>query len=287
MAMFTEKYVLENIDKFDLLMKSTNHIYRFMFENEGYILKKGWLSVDNLSPFWLAIKKVFGSDFETQRRNINSVLMLLRKNPHIDVAEIVSTSDEYRYQIFKEVKGVKYGPDEFPDNREIEYQLGSYIGYLHSIQFDDYGAYPLSEHKKHSFKDEMISCMKYIIDTYWNDDKKVQDYFKHICGIEIAPASYSLIMPDISANQFVYSDDLNKINAVIDFDEYVIGPGEWELAIVELCLKNGNAFKNGYEQYIKMPDISNSRSFYRFFSYLCDPWERVDLNTFMTNNIVF
>ena len=284
--MFTEKYISENIDKFDLLMTSSNQVYRFMFENESYILKKNWLTLDNLSPFWFAIHKIFGSDFESQRRNISNVLIFLRKNSHIDVAEIISTSDEYRYQIFKEVEGVKYEPDEFPDNLEIEYQLGLYIGYLHSIHFDEYGFYPLSNCKKHDFKKDMIGCMEYIIDTYWNKDENIWNYFKHICEIKIAPTSYSLIMPDISANQFVYSHDLNKIRAVVDFDAYVIGPREWELSIVELCLKNGNAFWNGYEKYNKMLDITDSRSFYRFFTYLCCPWERVDLHTFMNKNIV-
>lgn len=284
--MFTEKYILENIDKFDLLMTSSNQVYKFIYENESYILKKNCVPFDNLSPFWYVIHNVFGSDFESQRRNIRNVLKFLRKNPYVDVAELISTSDEFCYQIFKEVEGVKYVPDEFPDNLEVEHQLGLYIGYLHSVHFDEYGFYPLSIQKQHNFKEEMIVCMKYIIDNYWSDDENVRNYFKHICDTKIAPTSYSLIMPDISANQFVYSHDLKEIRAVVDFDAYVVGPREWELSIVELCLKNGNAFKNGYEKYGKMPDIEDSRSFYRFFSYLCDPWERVDLHTFMTNNIV-
>jgi hypothetical protein len=44
-------------------------------------------------------------------------------------------------------KGLKYEPDEFPDNANIEYQLGLYVGYLHSIAFNDYGIFPTPNHE--------------------------------------------------------------------------------------------------------------------------------------------
>lgn len=162
------KYIAESKGSFDLLGESSNSVYRIMLGNESCILKKNRIPVDNLSPFWYSIKEVFGSDFNTQRKNI-----------------------------------------------------------------------------------------------------------------------YSLIMPDISGNQFVYSDELDAVTAIVDLDAYVIGPREWELAVVEQCLRNGSAFVKGYESYQEFPDITESRSFYRFFSYLCDPWTEKDLNTFMTEHILF
>ncbi len=103
--------------------------------------------MDCLSPFWYTLHKVFDNSFELQIKNIKELLDFLNKNPSIGVAEIVSTSDKYQYQIYKEAEGLKYEPDEFPDNANIEYQLGLYVGYLHSIAFNDYGIFPTPNHE--------------------------------------------------------------------------------------------------------------------------------------------
>lgn len=285
--MFTEKYVSDHMKQFDLLATSSNEVYRFTYENENYILKRNRLSMDALSPFWYTMYKVFDNSFELQRKNIKELLEFLKKNPSIEVAEIVSTSDKYQYQLYKEAEGLKYEPDEFPDNANIEYQLGLYVGYLHSITFNDYGIFPTPTHEGQYFKKEMLQCMQSLIGTYWKEDKNVLECFSRIQECRIAPTTFSLIMPDISANQFVFSQDCSKINAVVDFDAYVIGPREWELSIIELCLSNRSAFKDGYEAYCKMPDLSELRDFYRFFSYLCDPWEKKDLQSFLKSNVIF
>ncbi len=282
--MFSEDYVANHISQFELLTRSSNEVYRFTHNQQSYILKKSWMSPDNLSPFWYGLHRVFGFDFDIQRKHLSSVLQRLR-NPHINVAELICTSDASRWQIFREADGVKYEPDEFPDSAEIERQLGLYIGYLHSIEYDCYGVYP-DPNRKGCFRQDMSGCMQHIMETHWKNDECVWDCFNTILHCDIAPQSYSLIMPDISANQFVYSHDLGRINAVVDVDAYVVGPREWELCILEMCLNNRRPFADGYEQYQNLPDLSQCRSFYRFFSYLCNPWEKVDLQKFMTDHCI-
>lgn len=281
------KYIEENKGSFELLMESTNSVYRIMLGDEKCILKKNRVPVNNLSPFWYSIKRVFGSDFNSQREHIHSLTAFLSENPHIKVAELVEISDEYCCQIFREAEGVKYEPDEFPDSEEIEYQLGLYIGFLHSIHFDAFGAFPPERTTKKEIKEEMTDCMERLIELYWEKDENVRNAFRMVCGTKIAPESYSLIMPDISGNQFVYSEGFEAVTAVVDFDAYVVGPRELELAVMELCLRNGSAFVRGYENYQAFPDMTESRNFYRLFSYLCDPWMGTDLHTFMTGKILF
>ncbi len=287
--MTLDRYVSENMDSFELIMKSTNHVYRFHYENESYILKQNHMSYQNLSPFWYAMKRIFHSDFDSQRKHMPELLSFIKKNPYINIAELISIDDIHRYQIFREAGGVKYQADKFPALAGPEYQLGLFIGYLHSIPFDTYGLYPPSAitQEKNNFKSEMLDCMSEMIRIYWKDDKILRKEFVQMYEADISPSSYSLIMPDISANQFVYSENLSRINAMVDFDAYVIGPQEWELCILELCLQDGKAFKQGYETWKKLPDISAVRSFYRFFSYLCDPWEKRDLEKFLTEAILF
>lgn len=62
---------------------------------------------------------------------------------------------------------------------------------------------------------------------------------------------------------------------VVDLDAYVIGPREWELTILEMCITQPAAFRRGYEHYLPLPSFAPFRNFYRLWSYLCDP-EEVD-----------
>ena len=279
-----DDFILRNIENFEIVSVSTNKVYRFQHENDTYILKINNISSDNLSPFWRGMKEVFASDFDTQRENIEETLSML-SNPHIQAAQLITKSHKSRFQIFKQVEGFSYEPDEFPSSNDIEYQLGQFIGYIHSTQYEYFGHQKL--HFRSAFKEKMFNAMSETMKRHWSDSHEVKVLFEKIRCLNVAPDSYSLIMPDISANQFIFDKNLTSIRAVVDFDAYVIGPREWELSVLELCLQNGRAFKKGYEEYNLFPDISKSRDFYRFFMYLCDLWNKQDLTAFMNQNILF
>ncbi len=274
-----EAFILNHIDDFELVSISSNRVYRFCQGNDRFMLKVNNLPPDNLSPFWRGIKEIFASDFDTQRENIESTLSLL-KNPHIQVAPLIEKSHRHAYQLFREVEGLSYEPDEFPNHDALEYQLGQFIGFLHKTQYDFFGHQKMCLHG--DFKERAVNAMHRTIQEYWQDSCAVKELFEDIRRLDISPSSYSFIMTDISANQFVYGDGLSSIKAVVDFDAYVIGPREWELSVIELCLQNGEAFKKGYEEYGVFPDISAHRKFYRFFMYLCDPWDKQDVSAFMS-----
>ena len=259
-------------------------VYRFPFQGRSYILKESALLPDNLSPFWYAMREIYGTDFALQRKNIRSLLEVLRKNPHIETANLVYVNEEQGYQVFEEAAGRKYEPDNFPDEEAAAFQLGQYIGYLHRTSYESYGVYPPEKGKRGDFTAAMVACMEKLIQRWWKEDKRVKEEFERIRKQKIMPSSYSLIMTDISANQFVFSEDLKGIKAVVDFDAYVVGPREWELTVLEGCLKSRDAFRRGYEIYRKMPDLNEYQTFYLFFSYLCDPWENMDLDAFLHRN---
>jgi len=277
-------YIRSNIENFELISVSTNKVYRFTGGHDKYILKIGHESTDALSPFWWGIKEVFGSTFDTQRDNIEDTLLLL-DNPHIQTARFVMKSHRHKFIVFQETEGRHYEPDEFPRGDWMGYQLGQFIGCIHSKQYDYFGHQ--ASRFRSGFKEKMLYAMSAIIKEYWADSQAVHDYYGKIRHMDISPASYSLIMPDISANQFVFDEGFSSIKAVVDFDAYVMGPREWELSVIEMCLENCGAFKQGYEQYGPLPNLHGHRDFYRFFMYLCDPWEKQDLASFMSRNIQF
>lgn len=279
-----EGFYINNIDNFETISVSTNKVYRFQQENDKYVLKVNNISSANLSPFWRGIKMVFASDFDIQRENIEDTLLRLI-NPHIKTAQLIFKSDTYRFQLFREAEGLSFKPDEFPNNYNIEYQLGQFIGFIHSKKYDYFGNQKIHFHA--GFKEKMLSAMLETMNRYWSDSKEVKDYYTKISCFNIAPDSFSIIMTDISANQFIFNENMTSINAVIDFDGYVFGPREWELSVLEMCLQDGKAFKKGYEEYSVFPEISEYRDFYRFFMFLCEIWEKPALNSFMNRNLLF
>jgi len=282
--MCDERFILDNMAKFELLSVSSNRVYRFTQGDEGYILKVSYLTMDKLSPFWKCMHRIFNSSFQTQRENIENTLAML-ENPHIPTAQLVAKSNDCQYQLFKEVQGAVWQPDEFPDREGIHYQLGQFIGFLHS---KEYGYYGLPNAQLRSgFQEKMMQVMDEIVEEYWADSQQVKAYLDRLRSHPRVPDSYSLVMPDISANQFIFSKDLTAIQVVVDLDAYVIGPREWELTVIEMCLAEGEAFKLGYEQYRKFPDLNGHREYYRFLMYLCDPWEKQDFNSFMSRSIRF
>lgn len=193
--------------------------------------------------------------------------------------QLIDCDIDNDYLIYEQAEGSSYEPDEFPNNYKVAYQLGQYIGYLHNISFETCGLYPNGG--THDFKKRMISTMEELIKKYWNDNAEVKQYFEKAKEMDIPMDTYSLIMPDISANQFLYSHDLKNIKANVDLDAYVIGPRELELTVIEMCLSDMDPFIKGYEKYLQIPDMNICRKFYRFWMYLNDPWEKNNLYDFI------
>jgi len=290
-----EKGLKEKIHKdirnFKLMSKSSNQLYSFEAGNKQLVLKTPNLELSNLSPFWKQLRNIFDSDFITQTNNVTSLVKYLNKNPYIKAPEVFYTeTEEKAFQVFQRIEGSGYEPDEFPSNEELNYQIGQYIGWMHSKRFKGYGIYSEELKLKSSskFLKDVLASMESIIKEYWSTNQEVLNYFKNIQ--RVIPddlGSFSLIMTDISANQFVYSNDFKRINSVVDIDAYVIGPINFELTVLEMCLTNCSSFKKGYEEYCKLPKFKSFRAFYRFLVYLNDPYDPPALEDFLNANILY
>jgi len=290
-----EKVLKEKIHKdirnFQLKSKSSNQLYFFEEGNNQLVLKTPNMTLSELSPFWKQLQNIFGSDFIIQTVNIASLAKYLYTNPHIKVPKVFYTEvEDGIFQVFERIEGTSYEPDEFPTEKEINYQLGQYIGWIHSHKLKGYGIFSDNLKLKNTskFLEDVLNSMDSIIKEYWSSNQEVIDYFRNIQSVIPKDLGYfSLIMPDISANQFVYSKDLKRINAVVDIDAYVIGPINFELTVLEMCLSDYSSFKKGYEEYCELPCFKSFRSFYRFLIYLNDPQDSIELKDFLNTNILF
>lgn len=285
--MLTQEEIAARIDTFELLAQSSNQVYRFTCGGEGYILKRSWMQPEQLSPFWAMLKTLFGSTFQTQRAGMRSLTALLGKNPHMRVVEWVDSCEAHAYQLFKEAQGLRYEPDLFPQSEALEYQLGCYVGFLHAMRFDAPGCYPPVDGEKCDFTCALHACMEALIKAHWQGNEAVRAAFERIRGVNVTPCDYSPIMPDISANQFLYAPDFTRISAVVDLDAYVIGPREWELCVLEYCMERADAFICGYSRYQPLPVVAPCRETYRLMLYLCDPYSDLALESHMAQPTVF
>lgn len=274
-----KKYVQSNMEDFHVISISTNKVMEFSYQGADYILRKQLLSEEQLSPFWEMMRDVFGSDFTKQRACIKTIYDLLERNPHIKPAGLVLVDEENKYQIYRKMSGNQWEPDEFPESKDIAYQLGQFIGYNHSLNIDDYdlpGANNSCLHQK------LINYMEANISAHWNSetelDIKVRNYFENLKARTVQSSGYSLIMTDLSANQFLFEDD--GITACVDLDAYVIGPREWELALIKNCVKDYESFKKGYENYQILPELEETMDYYIFLMALGDIWGKEEMQSF-------
>ena len=89
------------------------------------------------------------------------------------------------------------------------------------------------------------------------------------------------MMADISANQFLFSEAFDRLEAVVDLDAYVIGPREWELAVLKACVPDWESFLQGYEEKLPFPRLGESERYYSFLMALCDPGSSSGMERFL------
>ncbi|MEZ4733320.1 MAG: aminoglycoside phosphotransferase family protein [Caldilineaceae bacterium] len=262
-----------------------------------YVVKQPKAIRENISPFWQQMDAIFGIDCVTQLTTARNVSALLQRQSIIPVPQVIhvepDTPDlEAPLIVLTRLAGTAHDPDEFPDSEALHDQLGQYIGYLHTQSYPGYGNVLLEPlHPQQDFLAAATATMRRTIKHFWADQAPLHQYLDDLLATVDPAALYStanLIMIDISGNQFVY--DSQRISGVVDLDAYVIGPREWELSIVEMCITQPAAFQRGYECYATLPAFAPFRSFYRFWSFLNDPddgYTTEQLRHFMQKSIHF
>ncbi|MDD6034671.1 MAG: hypothetical protein PUC30_00510 [Lachnospiraceae bacterium] len=268
-------YAKEHFDALEQGGISSNEIRFFEYDGKKYVFKKPLMVGDNLSPFWQMMKNVFSFTFEKQNKNLPKVYEALKDNPHIPFAPLIAADETA--MIYGFLEGASYEEDAFPEGTENAYRLGQFIGYNHQIAHKGCGI--LGTCDVTDFFSNALSHMEQFIQTHWNStdeiDRKVQLYFKSIRKNSFQSARYSLIMADMSADQFLYKGE--DIAACVDLDAYVIGPVEWELAFLHNQVRDWDSFTAGYETYQPMPDFEELSHFFYFLMALNPYWDKSEM----------
>ncbi len=260
-------YAKSNRNSFARGNVASNEIYFFEYNGKKYVMKKPLMPEDHLSPFWLMMKNLFHFSFEKQYSNFQNVTHTLRENPHIPTASFVAADNSV--MIFEFLEGGSWSGDEFPQGHDNAYRLGQYVGYNHQCAHTNCGLKGVEDIT--DFFPRALSHMEACIESHWNGDsdtdRKMRAHFNRLKQQRFESSKNSLIMVDISADQFLY-DNAENIVACVDLDAYVIGPVEWELSFLHKQVEDWDRFRAGYENYQDMPPFEESSEFFLFLMAL-------------------
>jgi aminoglycoside phosphotransferase (APT) family kinase protein len=157
--------------------------------------------------------------------------------------------------------GESWEPDEFPDRPDVHRQLGRFLAAMHERTHPGFGPVGGTLRPTTEYHDVALASARTTIDQGWpgNRDRIVEAMAA--AEPELVSSSCALVMPDISANQFLFAD--GRLAGVVDLDSYVIGPIELELTIAEWCLTDHGAFADGYRSVRPLPRFEPFRAFHR------------------------
>lgn len=272
-------YAKSNIASFEKGGVSSNEIRIFDYNEKKFVLKTPLMVGDNLSPFWLMMKNVFGFTFEKQNIHLHDLYIALKDNPHIPVVPFVVADNEA--MIYEYMEGNSWDEDEFPKGTDNAFKLGQYIGYNHQIAYKNCGITGVEDVT--DFYAGVLSHMEKCIQTYWNSedlvDRKVRDYFETLKEAHFASSKYSLMMVDMCADQFLYDGD--NIVSCVDLDAYVIGPVEWELSFLKTQIEDWDKFKEGYETCQSMPSFEELSKLFFFIMALNAHWDKEEMRNLL------
>lgn len=140
--------------------------------------------------------------------------------------------------------GRPWGPDQFPDDAATYRDLGTFLARMHQRSYQGFGVIDRRLRPTSDYFDVAVESARATLEAPWtgSDGVLLADAMQR-CDPGRISSSYSLVMPDIAGNQFLFGP--GGITGVLDLDSYVIGPVEMELTIAEWCLANPAAFAEG------------------------------------------
>lgn len=276
----------DQVDSATLISAESNWIYRLdCVSGRSYCLRVPRLTGD-LTAFWDQLLRTFGVLYRKPRgTGVAAVVDFLRSLDILDVPRFVGMLrvGEVNGYLSSWMIGDRVMDGTFPSSHSVQFEIGRFLGRAHQVEFDHIGALDTRVADPTEFVTRANRGMLDTIMKYWRDQAYIlqlfAEYASNFDGRLLWPPC--LIMPDISASQFVYGANRP---CIVDIDSYVVGPRELELAAIETCLTEPAAFRAGYEQFSVLPRFRDFRSYFRLWLMVCDVPERLTPDVFGSRN---
>lgn len=283
----------------DVGYENANDIWRVQTPHGEFVVKitrTEAAETEENHPFWNGLNVLFGlrmhEDIEYQKklaRFINSYSPL--KIPSVRRVSVKSGEIEKPYTVVECVPGeaAEFGG---ADDKNLARQLGEHLGGLHRAEFDYWGTF--SESTKYApgeWSEKLAEAMRILAESDWGNKPEVHARLKEFQkkAREVrAPKACALVFPDLRPSQFLAKD--GNFTALVDIESHVVAPRELDLVAVEYSLETKRQveeFKKGYEKFLRLPDISETRGVYRFIYFLIDILGEEDFEKWMNHEHKF
>ena len=255
---------------------NTNQVWLVDAGDVSYVVKvSGHTSDTPRSCFWLGLQELFGSKPLEELTYHPALAKYLNRHGEIPVPTVlrVESSNDLigkPFTVMERANGVgAHGHDFVP--KSIARQLGRHIGSLHSKSVKKFGNFPRTRSlSANEFPQRLVAALESLYAHAWKCDEEVQAFIDHYLARARRlppPTHIALIMPDMSPEQFLV--DNGRLSALVDIESCVWGPIELELVTIERFIRNGDAFRTGYEEtFGALPPLEPVREVFRFFYYL-------------------
>lgn len=270
----------------ELVAQSSNYVYRCAGADVTVAVRTPRVRMDSPSHYWRQMREVFGLTFPPTEAQLRAVAAEVSAAgvpcPQVLVAEVDGARP---LLITTWVTGDSWEPDRFPSSPAVHRHLGAFLAMMHERSRAGFGTVGMPLRPASQYYGATIASAQKTVEMAWTGAGDLLLSVMAECDPTAVTSSFAMVMPDISANQFLFDDA--GIAAVVDLDSYVIGPVELELTIAEWCLVDHAAFADGYRSVRPLPRFERFRSFHRATMLVNEESVAGDVKRLLEDNAYF
>jgi len=266
-------------------------VWRVQTANQDVIVRRSRLTGEPDHEFWWGCKFLFGID---PRRMVHFAknVQMLNAVADIPAPNVIFSAvlDEREYLVVDKMRGER--PQQFIGHGpELLEQLGSWLANVHAYRLNYFGNVAGTQRASlQNFNPRLKQAMKMMVDREHPRSCKIRRHLGPILRqlASLPPPEYCCpILIDLGAGQFLVED--KKLSAIVDVEAYVVGPRELDFVGLEYVLnaKAAEPFVRGYTKILDLPDLTRSRSVYRYLYRLLGVQGSVDLDRWLARAPLF
>jgi hypothetical protein len=236
------------------------------------------------SSFWQAMNSLFAADFPASLESINYTHQYLQQNGHLLVPEHI-VSEKSSFVLTRFLAGQDIEQHAVTDDLVIK--LAKHLAVLHQQTSTTWGRLSKPTLKADEWSTRLHDVLVALVET--NEINIPQDIVELVLEQTkmLQVEQFVPIMPDLRWDQLRLLE--NGELAVVDLDAFVIAPRELELVLLEYLLipQQAELFKQVYQAYLPIPDLSDCRYSYRLLLFLMNVLGESSIENWMTSDICF
>jgi hypothetical protein len=231
------------------------------------------------SPFWHGMNSLFNADFPTSLSNIGVVYQKMAQMCDLAIPRYIASASNI-FVLSTWLDGQAVDASQISD--AMIAQLANHLVKSHGQTQLTWGPFDQADIPAQSWSKQLSKTIQQLAEnqrTVVANSALTQalQQAQVITVDEFVP-----IMPDLRWDQFLQKN--NQLSALVDLDAFVIGPRELEFVLLEFILSQQQAdlFKQHYQRYRPIPDLTEVRTCYRVLLFLMTVLGEKSLKNWLT-----